>query len=449
MNKKIFALLLTLLFLIFTIPITISNGIIQYAEKKLMLNTTCYENCGWLEVRNGAKILHLNGSNYEMGFQHGVLLKNEINANFRAFCNWIKERGFSYEELTEKWNIMKPYLSECYIEEMQGVADGSGLSLENISVYNVGFYLVINCGSFAAWGPATVDGRLYHARSHDFPIDIKDPVTGTFLVETQVLIVRKPSGFFSSVSPSEPGMVSAADGINEKSITTGMLSSWTDDETLKGISVGFRMRMVLDTASNITEAINIITSNKTLGFNFIVSDGKIPIGYAIETTANLTYVGTWDNPTESTYPFWKIDYVVRRANMFVNKTTASTQRKNYYPGVFPLLSMLFKRNQMSGTSISAASTWVHYVAISKGIESEWGMLDLNKTMEVLRKIYLGKTDIRYFILYKLGIRKTPYQLVSCPQTGEFIVSFATRNKNAYENPTHYFNLFELLELNPI
>jgi hypothetical protein len=103
---------------------------------------------------------------------------------------------------------------------------------------------------------------------------------------------------------------------------------------------------------------------------------------------------------------------------------------------------------MSGTTISAAAPWVHYMAISKGIESERGNLDLNKTMKLLRNIYLGKTDIRYFILHVLGSGKTPYQLVSCPQTGEFVVSFATRNKNAYENPTHYFNLFELLELSP-
>jgi hypothetical protein len=445
MNKKISVLFLVLLLLVLMIPVTISSGIIKNVEKKLFLKTINYFDDGWLEERDGVKILHLNGSNYDMGYQHGILLKNEINANFRAFCNWISERGFSYEQLVEKWNIMEPYLPQCYIDEIKGVADGSGLSIENVSVYNIGFYLVVNCGSFAAWGPATIDGRLYHARSHDFPTKIKDPETGTYLVETQILIVRKPIGFFSSVSPSEAGMVTASDGLNDMAIATGMLSSWTDDETLNGINVGFRMRMVLDTASNITEALNIITSNKTLGYNFIVSDGKIPIGYAVETTANLSYAGIWDNPTESTHPFWKIDYVVRRSNMFINTSTAKTQRKQYNPSVFPLFSMLFKKNQMSGTSISAAGPWVHYTAISKGIGSEWGNLDLNKTMNVLRNIYRGKTDIRYFILHILGGGKTPYQLVSCPETGEFVVSFATRNKNAYENPTHYFNLFELLE----
>jgi hypothetical protein len=445
MNKKISVLFLSLLLLIFITPITISSGILINIENTQMFHTIDHLYSGWLEERDGVKILHLNGSYYEMGLQQGVLLKNEINANFRAFCNWIVKRGFSYEELNEKWNIMKPYLPQCYIDELEGVADGSGLSFENISVYNVGFYLVVNCGSFAAWGPATVDGRLYHARSHDFPIEIKDPITGIYMVETQVLIVRKPAGFYSSVSPSEAGMVTASDGINEMAIATGMLSSWTDDETLQGIDVGFRMRIVLDIASNITEALNTITSNKTLGYNFIVSDGKIPIGYAVETTANLSYEGTWDNPVESTNPFWKIDYVVRRANMFISPVTADTQRIHYDPSLFPLLTMLFKKNQMNGTSIPASSPWVHYMAISKGIESEWGRLDLNKTMKVLRKIYLGRTDIRFFILYLIGGKKTPYQLVSCPETGEFLVSFATRDKNAYENPTHYFNLFELLE----
>ena len=240
-------------------------------------------------------------------------------------------------------------------------------------------------------------------------------------------------------------MVTVADGINEKAIATGMLSSWTNDEKLNGIDVGFKMRMVLDSASNITEAIDIITSNNTLGYNFIVSDGKIPIGYAIETTANFSYVGTWDNPTESTKPFWKIDYAVRRANIFINPITAETQRKKYNPNIFPLFAILLKQNQMSGTSISAGSTWLHYVAISKGIESEWGRLDLNKTMNVLRDIYLGKTDIRFFILYIIVAKETPYQMVSCPQTGEFILSLATRDKNAYENTIHNFNLFELLD----
>ena len=447
MKKRIFCLIITLLFITSIIPIATSINISKNDEK-IISNVCSSINGGWLEERDGIKILHLNGSYYNMGYQHGFLLKDEIHANFNAFCNWIIEKGFSYEEIVQKWNIMEPILPQCYIDEMNGMADATGLSFENISVLNVGFYLVVNCGSFAAWGSSTIDGRLYHARSHDFSIKIKDPDTGTYLVETQVIIIRKPLNQYSSVSPSAAGTVSASDGFNEKEIAAGMLSSWTDDETVHGIGVGFRVRMVLDFASSINEAINILTSNKTLGYNFIVSDGKIPIAYAVETTANLSYAGTWDSPSESTSPFWNIEDVVRRSNMFVDPTIAATQRKQYHPGIFPLLSLLLKRNQMSGTTVSAAGTWMHYVAISKGIELEWGNLDLNKTMNVLRNIYRGKTDIRFLIMQIIGIYSTPYQWVMCPETGDFVLTFATKDKNAFENPVNYFNFYKLLNTAP-
>ena len=447
MKKCIFWFSVSLIFIISITPIQASiNNQTNY--ENFLSNRENYLDGGWLEERNGIKILHLNGSYYEMGYQHGFLLKDDIHVVFNAFCNWANDKGFSYENILKKWNIMKPLLPQCYIDEMRGVADASGLSLENISVLNIGFYLIINCGSFAAWDSATVDKRLYHVRSHDLPITIKDPDSGTYLVETQLLIVREPDGFYSSVSPTEPGMVSVSDGFNEKEIAAGVLTSWTDDETMRGIGVGFRVRMVLDIASSIDEAIDILVSNKTLGYNFIVSDGKIPIGYAVETTANISYAGTWNSSSESINPFWKIENVVRRANLFVDQTTADTQRKQYHPGKFPLISIILKMNRMSGTSLSAARPWIHYNAISKGIESEWGSLDLNKTMTILRDIYYGKTDIRFFIMQLFNAYSTPYQWVMCPETGDFVLSFATRDKNAFENPVHYFNFYKLLEQIP-
>jgi hypothetical protein len=407
-----------------------------------------YLNVGWLEEQNGIKILHLNGSYYDMGYQHGILLKAEILANFNAFCSYVIEKGFTYEEIAHKWEVMEPKIPQGYIDEMNGMADATDLSFENISVFNIGFYIIVNCGSFAAWGSATFDKRLYHIRSHDFLIKIKDPESETYLVENQVIIIRQPLNQYSSVSLSVAGKVSASDGFNEKEIAAGMLSSWSDDEKFNGISVGFRVRMVLDFASTIDEALDIIISNKTLGYNFIVSDGKIPISYAVETTGNISYAGTWDNPIESTSPFWKIKNVVRRSNMFVDPTNAVTQRKIYDSSFFPLLTILFYGNLMSGTIISAARTWLHYVAISKGIESVWGNLDLNTSMSLLRNIYHGKTDIRFFIMQLFKMYSTPYQWVICPENGDFVLSFADRNKNAFENPVHYFNFYQLLNATP-
>jgi len=447
MKKQIICLLITLILIININPLATSNAKLKTNQKTKTDIINTFDN-GWLEDRNGIKILHLNGSNYEMGYQHGILLKEDIIANYNTFYNYMVQKKFSYQQLVEKWNIMEPILPQCYKDEMQGIADATGLSYENISVYNIGFYLIVNCGSFAIWNSSTTDGTLLHARSHDFSIKLKDPQTGTYLVETQVIIVRKPQNQYASVSPTEAGFISVSDGFNEKQISAGMLSSWTNDETVQGISVGFRIRMVLDFASTINQAIDILTTNKTLGYNFITSDGKIPTAYAVETSANLSYAGTWNNPSESNRPFWIIKDTVRRSNMFINKTMAKTQRKIYNPNIFPLISILLKTNQMSGTVVTASGTWLHYMAISKGIQSEIGNLDLNKTMNVLRDIYLGKTDIRFKILQILGSYSTPYQWVMCPETGEFVLSFADRNNNAFQNPINYFNFYQLLNSTP-
>ena len=42
---------------------------------------------GWLEERDGVSILHISGSPYNMGFQHGFLLQDEIQENYRAIFN--------------------------------------------------------------------------------------------------------------------------------------------------------------------------------------------------------------------------------------------------------------------------------------------------------------------------------------------------------------------------
>ena len=406
------------------------------------------EDAGWIEERDGVRILHLIGSYYEMVYRHGVLLKDEVLVNYHAFLHWMTQKGFSYNQLLDSWLVMQPYIPARYIEEMQGLSDATGLSLQEIAVHNVGPYFVVNCGSFAAWGSATLDGNLYHARSHDLSISIQDPNTGAYLVENQLLIAREPQGAFASLSPSLAGDVVCSDGINDRGIIPGMLSSWTSDETFQGINVGFRVRIVLDTAATLSEAIEILTTNTTLGYNFIVSDGNIPGAMAVETTAHHSYVGCWNASSESARPFWEIPSVVRRANLFVDPLMSATQRPWYHPGRFPLVSCLLKLNKLNGTSISAAAPFAHYVALSKGIEHEWGRLDLQTTMGVLRDVYKGKTDWRFFLIQKIHWYTTQYQWVLCPQTGDFLLSFATHTTNAYDAEVHRFNAYELLAEDP-
>ena len=405
-------------------------------------------NGGWLEERDGVKILHISGSPYEMGYQYGSLLKNEIKENVRIFLGYLEKNGYPYDRLVEIWNVMKDYLPREYIEEMQGMADGAGLYFDDVAAYNTwpAVFNHLYCCGMSAWGSATSDGRLYHLRSLDWGggFGLRDAETGKYLRENQILIVRKPKDAYSSICPQFAGDIFAWGGINEKGIAIGETTCLTYDTTFHGISAAFRMRMVLDHASNANEAINIMSSNRTCGWNFVISDGKIPMGYVIEQTANILYVGTWFDPVEKTSPFWEIENVVRRSPMFISPMCAATQKERpfYDPsGLRGFLFFLVGKNPYF-------VLWSQYKALSNEIDRQWGSLDLNSTMEMLRDVYLGKTDFLFFIMQKFGSFKPFHQWVACPESGDIVISFASKDKMACENPVHYFNLYKLLEEKP-
>jgi len=393
---------------------------------------------GDLEIFDGFKILYINGSNYQMGYQHGFLLKNEVQENVRAFIK-LAEKSSSYEDLINLWNIMKPYIPCCYIEEMQGIADGANVNLEDLAVtYMYVIFYDMRCFSYAAWSDATKDNNLYHIRSLDFSLLIQDPITNKYIQENSVIIIRKPENGLKTVTPSISGWINFYEGINEKQISIGVQVCWSDDQTLKGIPAIFRVQKALDFANNISEAIDILTSNKTIGWNFIVSDGKTSEAYAVETSANLTYVGTWNNSIENNHPFWKIKNVVRRTNFFIDPDLASTQRKHYnIGGFFNFLKMI------TGRGGGFYLLWRKYNSMSKEINKNWGKINLNKSISLLRKVYDGKTDLLLFIFinrYKGSIFCDFHQWSFCPENGNFVISFADAKDYSHKTKLHYFNI---------
>ncbi|MEF8848147.1 MAG: C45 family peptidase [Candidatus Thermoplasmatota archaeon] len=391
-----------------------------------------------LEEHNGLKILYVNGSYYEMGYQHGYLLKDEVNENIRAFIDH-GEKISSYDYLLDMWNITEPYIPECYIQEMHGIADGADVSFEKLSVvYMIIPFIDLQCFTFAAWSNATQDEKLCHIRSLDFPLVIDDPDTGKYLQENSVLMIRKPNDGLKSINPSIAGLINFYQGINEKQISVGIQVCWSNDQTLKSIPVQFKILKIMDTAENLQEAVDILTSNKTLGWNFIISDGKINQGYVVETTANYSYVGTWNNSVEGTRPFWKIENVVRRTNFFVNPTLASTQRKNYKISGIKSFMDLF-----NGEPYFAL--WRKYRSMSKEIEKNWGDINVERGISLLRKVYTGRTDFLLFMFLFLGeesILRDFQQWAVCPDTGEFVFSFADSEKFSHDSELHYFNIYD-------
>jgi len=400
---------------------------------------------GWFEEKEGVKILHVSGSYYDMGYQHGYLLKEEINENIRAFSYYFQEYEWSYEKVLSVWNIQKMILPNCYIQELQGMADGSGISFEKLAVHNswMGVYNhLFSCWGASLWGDATQNGTLLHMRSCDGINGLQDPISKSYVYENQILLIRNPDNAFSSLSPVFSGDVTSIGGFNEQGIGVSELSVVTEaDTTFFGINAGYRMRMVLDFSSDAAEAVEIMNSNRTCSWNFIVSDAAAPLGCAIEQSANKAYTMSWFDAVEDTPPFWQIKDVVRRGNCYINPAMASLDRNRYNPsGVLGLLRFLLG---IDSTFIN----WIQYKTISEEIEKQYGTIDEIRALELLRDVYLGNTNL-FFRLFLANMSLTCRQWVGCPLTGDFYICFAKDNTEAYQNIIHHFNFFNLLNSEP-
>jgi len=437
-------ILILLMTIVIMIPVSGIDGNVNHCSSMPAYAGAGPLHGGWLEEKDGVKILHISGSNYEMGYQHGSLLRNETQQDLRAFLN---DASASYEELLHMWNITKNYIPEEYIQEMHGLADGAEIEFEKVAAaYMAVLTWDMGCFGISAWGNATKDGMLYHFRSFDLPMNVQDPITGRYVHENAVLIVRKPENGYASISPSIAGSLSGGGGFNERGIAIGIHTCWSRDQTLHGTPALIRLEMVLDHASSASESIKYLTTNSTIGWSFDLSDGTVPIGYAVEVTANHSYVGTYNDPVESTPPFWAIDHVVRRTNFFISPEIAATQRNHYDPSGIAGAWRLITSNDPFFV------IWNSYRAMSNLLEKNLGNLDLNNSMELFKKGYRGDTDIMLKMLIKLAegtsFNRAWNMWVACPETGDIVVSFAEKDKIAFDTPSHYFNLYRLLNEEP-
>jgi len=417
-----------------------TSGVIKESYKVEQIK--CNESLGeaWLKEIDGVRVLYIEGTNYEMGYQHGYLLRNETKEDLRAILNNAMQYNMTKEKLLRIWNITKQHIPQEYIQELHGLADGAGISFEEVAAA----YMAIiswgaKCFGIAMWGNATKDGKLYFFRSFDLPMDMTDPLTGKRMHDNAVLIVRKPENGYASITPSIAGSLHGGGGFNEVGITIGMHTSPSHDYTFRGIPAVFRVQQVLDHASNIEQAVRYLVTNRTAGWTFIVADEKL--GYAVETTASHYYAGTFNDSVESTSPFWEIKDVVRRTNFFIAPELAATQRPHYNPAGIKGFMRIFKGEPYF-------VIWRSYKVMSELIEKNYGSFDLNTSMQLFQRGYRGDTDLMLKILIKLAkgtsFNRAWNMWVACPENGDIVVSFAHGNKIAFDMPYHYFNLYKLL-----
>jgi hypothetical protein len=229
---------------------------------------------GFLEEVDGYRVLHVKGSGYEMGYQHGALLKEHIRENMhylfevKAKAQKLKFLGMELDPKDLVARIAaheRKFIPDRFMRELEGLADGAGLELDDVVAANF-IPELFHCSGFAIMRSATRDGTLYHGRVLDYSIDWK-------LQEHAVLVIAQPEGQVPFVNVTYAGFIGSVTGMNAEHVSVGEmggkgLGHWD------GVPMSFLVRRVLEEAHSLDEAVAVFRDNpRTCEYYYVVADG--------------------------------------------------------------------------------------------------------------------------------------------------------------------------------
>ncbi|MFQ5886676.1 MAG: C45 family autoproteolytic acyltransferase/hydrolase [Anaerolineae bacterium] len=368
--------------------------------------------------RQEVPVLHLRGSPYEMGYQQGVLLRQEIRGRVASLYGELTSDPLPL--LLQEARLLE--IPDEFREEMLGLAQGAGVSYTDILLLNSWPQLVARPRSdealnelltfepwfpphvkprfstpdesgarwaplspratFALFGEATKDGGLLHGLEEDM-------AQGRVL-----LILYEPEVGNALVSLSQPGMVGVNMGFNEERISVAYLDVPSLDSSLRGVPLPFTLRRALQYSGDLPQALRIIASApRTGGANVVLGDGKpasaavlelsarrhalfeAQDGYVVRTAHFLglsTFQGERDRASEERYSLWE-EMIRRRYGLLDLEKTLFLLSHQCEIGGGRCYPKKVEEEMMLGTVMAASDLELWVVSLDPGEEiRKWG-----------------------------------------------------------------------------
>ncbi|AET64102.1 C45 family autoproteolytic acyltransferase/hydolase [Methanothrix harundinacea] len=308
------------------------------------------------EVR-GVKILRLAGSPYEMGYQHGRLLAEDIDlmvdTTLAATAAYVAlQTGSELERAEEMLWIgqrrAEPFLPRFLREEMAGIADGvrdagGKATLEEILLWNTNYdqWCIYchphywncegdvgedggvegstpaaspppappagGCSSFSAWGEAAGgEGELIFGKNED---NFNMPGQ----LDRRMMVVAAPDDGFGHAFMTYPGMIGLDGGVNEAGFEMMTQLNSMRHESMAGCGIAVFTRLLLAHARSVEEAINIFRDHpRCAGIAYHVADAGAREAAVVETSSKRVAVrrppegvdALWQTNHSNCYPGW-------------------------------------------------------------------------------------------------------------------------------------------------
>ncbi|MGD9093623.1 MAG: C45 family autoproteolytic acyltransferase/hydrolase [Anaerolineales bacterium] len=236
-----------------------------------------------VEYRKGVYYLVLDGETpFERGYQHGAALELLIKKALRQFKSWIRTNvGVDEPEpMIQDFAFSTPYIDTAMsdvpdlYDEMQGVAEGAGVDLDQLFVYQSfdEFFLylltsgALEMGTTGHCTTAGIYGRSnkpnYVGHNNDIPTYHEELVT--------VLHIKYPDSDLEVLQSAFAGQI-GQNGVNNRGVAVG-INTLADLPGGDGLPVSFNVRRVLE-ADNVDEAVAYLQGARfAQAMNYTIGD---------------------------------------------------------------------------------------------------------------------------------------------------------------------------------
>jgi hypothetical protein len=365
---------------------------------------------GSLQMEGEATILHVKGTAYERGWQHGYLLHEKIAATVpkaltsaAAVCGKAVGGGVD-EGLTRLRRGMEEargFMPPEFVEEIRGLSDalasqGSPLDFQDMLMWNLMYDTwcfhahpdqsdpssnfvrspypeTIGCSSFSAWGNATRDGKLLFGKNMD-NLDLPGVPQG------RILVFCDPDNGFGHANVTQAGMLAIDGGFNEAGICMMTHYSGSAYETMRGCGIGTLTRLVLQNAASVEDGIDILNVRpRCTGVNYHIADAKANRAAVVEANAKETAVRRpfgrdmlWSTNHCNCFPGWM---------GYQGKNMVEGQKPVYrLKDISTIEAWQESLREKDNSNIAATGRFRRY---EKLLGEAYGNLSLEKGMEIL------------------------------------------------------------------
>ncbi len=264
----------------FSIPFVITGGIIFIFS--VLLFSSCQktkEFHGFLTTAgNGTdeiKVAVVKGSPYEMGFQLGTMLKEDIKTCLTGFLETARKEApelTTDEQLDLFWKIQEPNIDRRVLEEMRGLSDATGIDISLIRhAHIIPVISPYACSGVAVWGDATENGHTYQLRNLDFTMD-------AHLQDFPLVVIYVPDTGATHVNVSFAGYIASHTGMNANHLVFGEKGESPSSEfpyEINGAHFSFLFRKMMYDDQTLGDILNTIKTTPLIKRYFLFfSDGN-------------------------------------------------------------------------------------------------------------------------------------------------------------------------------